>query len=509
MKNPGDIVKISGKDYILGERLGGGLEGNVFRIKDLPNYVIKLINTSGKTDSDIESLRSHLKWLRDTIEKCPDLKNRMAAPKALLDDELGYIMVRASEHHSLKHYFQHPNEYLDFLNWCRTEYNLKKRLQIAAFLFHSLEKIHIAGLIFTDLSPNNIMVHDSKNNLVFIDTDNMRMRSNTYISILGTEGYMAPEIYHQMDIKTMEKAKALHIDESVFSNTGKISVDSDIFSAAIIAFELLTLQHPFIGDIVEEGTAEDETAAYRCETDYILSEGTNNSSSQPLVDCFSKGNISTPKLRELFRKTFMEGKQNPSLRPTAKDFFEAFSEAIDMLFKCSCCGVDTISQVFERKENGHNTCWYCEEDLPKQIFLRIYTSFEDYPNRNELISRITCDTVKIETEVRNNKLIELSQIVLRPQENKYLYLRHFEKADKRSEPYAQITLTDPDSREIEFVVLNKTAISDCNLYDINTRQIVPMKDGKKFIAGRFAIIFEVNTTRVGKTKTIGMFYESD
>ena len=46
---------------------------------------------------------------------------------------------------------------------------LKKRYQIIVNLFDALRKIHLAGLIFTDLSPNNIMVHKKQNQIVFID----------------------------------------------------------------------------------------------------------------------------------------------------------------------------------------------------------------------------------------------------------------------------------------------------------------------------------------------------
>ena len=44
MLNSGDKVLINGKEYVLGARLGGGLEGNIFDVEGLPTHVIKIIN---------------------------------------------------------------------------------------------------------------------------------------------------------------------------------------------------------------------------------------------------------------------------------------------------------------------------------------------------------------------------------------------------------------------------------------------------------------------------------
>ena len=196
MKRTGDKVLINGHEYELGEKIGGGLEGSVFVSKDRPEYVIKLINTTKMGDRAKQELREHLMWLKNTIGANAELKNKLAIPKALVEgDDVGYIMYRATEHDGLKTYMTFPMEMSAFEKWYKENYKLKKRLQIASFLFNALELIHISGLLFTDLSPNNIMVSKNKNSLVFIDTDNMRRKRDAYLSVVGTDGYMAPEIY--------------------------------------------------------------------------------------------------------------------------------------------------------------------------------------------------------------------------------------------------------------------------------------------------------------------------
>ena len=289
----GNKISINGKEYTLGARLGGGKEGSVFEIVEKNGAVVKIINDSNMSKMQRNEMYSHLKWLynlgRQTDKK--ELRQYMALPLGLLDDELGYAMLKAGEHDSLSRYITVPEIEGEFDVWYRERYTLKKRYQIIVNLFDALRKIHLAGLIFTDLSPNNIMVHKKENQIVFIDTDNTRKRTDSYLSVLGTPGYMAPEVYRKPDAKL---AKENNIDPKILSNSGRITTESDIFSAAVIAFQLLTLWHPFIGDEIEEGTPDDETRALEIKTDYIFKAGTSNTSSYALVPQFQ--DLTTPEI---------------------------------------------------------------------------------------------------------------------------------------------------------------------------------------------------------------------
>ena len=82
----GEKVLINGKEYVLGERLGGGLEGSIFNVEGLPNYVIKIINTDKMTQTQKNEIFEHLKWLKDLGARNKDIRQCMTVPKALLDD---------------------------------------------------------------------------------------------------------------------------------------------------------------------------------------------------------------------------------------------------------------------------------------------------------------------------------------------------------------------------------------------------------------------------------------
>ncbi|MCH5165491.1 MAG: serine/threonine protein kinase [Clostridiales bacterium] len=501
MKRTGDKVIINGHEYELGEKLGGGMEGSVFVSKDRPEFVIKLINTAHMGNRAKLELREHLMWLKNTIGANNDLKNKLAVPKALVEgDDIGYIMYRATEHDSLKSYITFPSDIQQFEQWYKLNYKLKKRLQIASYLFNSLELIHISGLLFTDLSPNNIMVHKNKNNLVFIDTDNMRRKRDSYLSVVGTDGYMAPEIYIGLN-EMNKKINSVEFDKSELPKSGRLSIESDVFSAAVIVFQLLTLQHPFIGDAVEDGTAEDETAALRCETDYILHKNKSNISSTPFVQLFDKCQIVTPKIRDLFYRTFVDGKNNPYLRPTAIEFAEAFDEAQDLLASCEKCGSD-----FMYLPETENLCWDCENRTERRVVLQIFTGYEE-ADREKLIADILRDNPLCGTNQRY-RFVEACSVILEENKDKYLYLRHFEKTTKRSHPFAKIALVDTISGTIRLQVVDTSIIPACYLIDRRSPQtrkrIDDLRRANEFSMEQFAILFDVVQSRVGKIETIGM-----
>lgn len=488
MVGAGDKVLINGKEYTLGTRLGGGLEGNVFNVEGYPKHVIKIINDDKMSKIQRDDLYKHLKWLYNLGSRNKAISQVLTVPKALLDDHLGYIMLKASEHDGLKKYIESPEEMSEFDQWYKSEFTLKKRYQIIVNLFKSLRKLHLAGLIFTDLSPNNIMVHKTQNQIVFIDTDNTRNRMDSYLGVLGTPGYMAPEVYRNPDLKA---ASIYNIDPKTLSNCGRITPESDIFSAAVIAFQLLTLQHPFIGDEIDNGEPELEEAALEIKTDYIFKKNTSNTSESNLVPYFKK--LTTPRIRELFYRTFVDGKNTPSLRPTDEDFLEAFQNALDLMVECPNCG---YSRLYSFKEE--NDCINCGEVIAQKVVLVMYNYFQDM-KRDEMINSIG-NYPKLDIDLENLKdndgniptsFFEVSRIILEPGEKnaKYLYLRHFETNTERSKPYARITLSESEN-SLKVEILND-AFENPYLIEKKTRTHIPLGHGKENIQyDRYGIIFD-------------------
>lgn len=488
MVKEGDKVFINGKEYALGARLGGGLEGNIFNVDGFPKHVIKVINDDKMTKIQRDDTYKHLRWLYNLGSRNKAISQISTMPKALLDDHLGYIMLKAGEHDNLKKYLEVPENLSSFDDWFRRDFTLKKRYQIIINLFKALRELHLAGIVFTDLSPNNIMVHKKQNQIVFIDTDNIRYRTDSYLGVLGTPGYMAPEVYRNPDLNL---AKQCNIDPKLLGNCGRITPESDIFAAAVIAFQLLTLQHPFIGDEVEEGAPELEEAALAIKTEYIFKEGTTNCSSMNLVPQFDM--LTTPTIRALFYKTFVDGIDIPSLRPTDEEFLEAFQNALDLVVECPKCGYSRLYS-FENK----NECINCGHEIGPKVVLIMYNVFKDL-KRDELINsignypklNIDLDNLKDLTGKELNHFFEISRIILEPGEKnaKFLYLRHFEANSERNKAYARITLSETEM-SLKVEILNDS-FKNPYLVEKRTLTHISLGNGKENIQyDRYGILFD-------------------
>ena len=487
MKKTGDIVRIGKNDYTIGERLGGGTEGNVFDFdssneKLYNKFVIKLLNEGKMSNRQRNETYEHLNWLKGKNTKDNEIIKYVVLPVEILASDLGYVMRKATGYSSLKDYIKVDLD--DFDVWYKEKYTLRKRYDIIKSLFRALYTIHSNGMIFTDLSPNNILVNDTKNNIVFIDCDNMRRRTDIYNGILGTPGYMAPEIYKNADLSAKKINAGLGkndepIDPKILSDCGTITADSDIFSAAIIAFQLLTLQHPFIGDIVDQGTAEDEENAEKCMTDYIFKIGTKNTSTAMLTEYFE--DVTTQEIRDLFYKTFVDGKDKPSLRPTDKDFYEAFARASDSIVVCPHC-------KFEQwyKDSSSRCCDpECNKEYGTKVIFEIYTKFRDV-SRKELINQIgdfpelnVSDVSNFDFDgVTKDTKFLTSRIVLEPGIEKWLYLRHFESTmERNNKPCMNVKLLSEDNDYISISV-NSDLIGNPKYSFILDEVKLYKKDGK-------------------------------
>ena len=382
MRKTGDTIIIKGTPLVLGEPLGGGGEGTVFDINIKGTHAAaKLIDVSKKSQKEIALIKRQIQELIDIRAKSkikskdagtPSLGSFMCLPQALIENDVGYIMSKVENCEYLNNFLVIPET--GQAEWLK-QYDLLRRYNVITYLFERLEMIHIEGLVFSDLSPNNIMVSKKKDNTItFIDTDNLRTKSRPFSNVLGTPGFIAPEIF-----KNTNKTDYLTVDEkNKIEQTKLLTEQTDIFSASVIAFELLTLNHPFKGikAVGDDTTPEDEMAAERGEMDYVLKPGTDNYCENNIfIDRFN--DITTPEIRELFFRTFVLGKDSPLLRPTAEEFKEAFQRARRLIVRCPKCGEEMIYNIEKDSRNTLHSVTKCinpecEQKIDGQFLFNVY-----------------------------------------------------------------------------------------------------------------------------------------
>lgn len=184
---------------------------------------------------------------------------------------------------------------------------LKKRMLIACNLCAAVSMIHKMGCVFVDLKPQNILV--SPEGLVsVVDLDSLQVVSGQALfrGPLGSPEYMPSESY-KMD----------------FAHGPKIEPSWDLFSLAVIIYEILLGIHPF--------TATPDPSILGCETieDAIRFKmyvhGKNRANLQVVPAPHSAIREIHANLASLFIKAFES--TSPARRPTAREWGEALLAA--------------------------------------------------------------------------------------------------------------------------------------------------------------------------------------
>ena len=323
----------SGANYAIEKEIGRGGQGRVFSIKG-GKYAFKLIGK--KTSSKAQLLKRKISYIKTRpIDDLP-----ISIPLEQVDGEaLGYIMEMATDMISVESLIK-PDPEKDFTSWWSDTGGLEKRILILKGIADTLSKLHSRGLVYGDFSLSNIFVSNDRaySEIFLIDSDNITHDSKVGTAVY-TLGYAAPEI-----IQT----------DSHQASSGYDTYTDD-FSFAIIAYQLLTLNHPFIGNYVNDGNPELEENAYLGKVPWVNHSSDNiniASSGIPTVLAISK------KMMNAFQQTFEDGLAQKMKRTSSFKWGEILSGALNALIECqnSSCK----QHFFFSKDL---ICPFCEEHL--------------------------------------------------------------------------------------------------------------------------------------------------
>lgn len=297
------IISADGKKYKLGEMAGYGSQGVVYEDSS-GKKMIKLYYPSGSEIVD-EDIIERLRFIRDV--KMP--KNFVTILDIIDRPYIGYVMNKVEGHKPLNAYLIQDKN-LSFSEWYNQGLGLRERLFIGYIIAKAFGELEKSNLSYCDISGNNILVQTGDAaSIKMIDVDNIYVAGKGKATVLGTPRYIAPE---------------------VISRQKNPDVLSDNYSLAVILFELLRVGHPYISDEIMDGTPEDEELALAGGCEYVNDENSTNMLPEDIVF--------TEKLKVLFEKCFVNGKNNRLERPSAKEFEYALLEASNKVIRCPSCG---------------------------------------------------------------------------------------------------------------------------------------------------------------------------
>lgn len=370
-----EYQNVHNQDKILGQ----GGQGMVFRTND-PDLAIKLVtDESGNPVTDEESVAKYSKrFKRVRLLPIPEQMN-IASPAAVLQKRAGYVMQLLSEMVPFSHFWldgksaenitatdipvwlsaMSENEAKKIVHYYKTG-GLRRRLNALYKCASLLARLHGNGMVYGDISPNNIFISEGleDSSIWLIDADNIRFEVTKGGCTVYTPHYGAPEL--------------------VLGKDGARPT-SDCFSFAVVAFYLLSMIHPFIGKKAD-GTDESDWAddenddedieekAYAGLLPWVDDQSDDSNSSDSGLP---RSLLFTKKLTDLFEGTFGQGRTSPLLRPTIFHWPEALAQAADMTVTCPGCSMNYYYDFIHPETDGRN-CPYCKTQRPQVLIIESY-----------------------------------------------------------------------------------------------------------------------------------------
>ena len=206
------------------------------------------------------------------------------------------------------------------------EISLQNVLRACFHLADGFHHLHLKGLCYKDISLGNLFLEPSSGRVLICDNDNVDIDGQGGGSVLGTPGFMAPE---------------------VLLGQAKPGASSDLFSLAVLIFRLITRHDPVRGQRELAIRCLDEPARRRLygeEALFIFDP--NDPANRPHPEEHAAAVVTWPiyprPLQQLFEQCFGPGLRHPDRRPLTGQWTQQLSRCLDQRQLCPHCGQETF-----------------------------------------------------------------------------------------------------------------------------------------------------------------------
>ncbi|MCH5204053.1 MAG: serine/threonine protein kinase [Oscillospiraceae bacterium] len=232
-------------------------------------------------------------------------------------------------------------------------------LGTAISLSRSIRRMHQAGLAHSDLSCNNVLIDPRSGSAVVIDIDSLVVPNKYAPEVVGTRGYIAPEVLSSMALDFGDPNRALPC------------VQTDLHALPVLIYEYLFCRHPLIGPKIYSNASAEEDDFLGLGSMATFIENPNDTSNRPpdlkiTISSLSKG------LERLFLRAFVDGLHNPSERPTAMEWERELLRAWDKLVPCA--NPDCEKKWFILRDEANPVCPFCGKKAADKIILLNFKS---------------------------------------------------------------------------------------------------------------------------------------
>ena len=238
------------------------------------------------------------------------------------------------------------------------------RLHMCLKIARGMRRIHAAGLAHSDLSYNNVLVDPLSGSACIIDDDGLVVPGKFPPEVVGTPGFIAPEVLATKTLKVDDPKK----------NLPKRTTDQH--ALAVLIYTFLLNRHPLDGGKVWDiDPQKDDDMRYGSNAIFI--EHPTDKTNRVKPDQLGKAElpqgdpnrlpytICGPYLKNLFDRAFIDGLHNPSARPTAQEWEVALVKTCDLVQPCQNPKCEAHWYVFDNTTKPK--CPFCGQEYKGQL----------------------------------------------------------------------------------------------------------------------------------------------
>lgn len=324
--SPGQRLRSpSGTVYQVARFLGAGSQGEVYRVTaGGADYAVKWYFAGFATDEQRDAI--------ETLVRAGSPSPSLLWPIEVVENPcrpgFGYVMpLRAAGLGSI----------VDLMKG-RVDPSFRALATAALELVEAFRRLHAGGLCYKDISFGNVFFDPATGRIEVCDCDNVCVDGAARrVTVNGTPRFMAPEIVR---------------------NEAGPSVNTDLYSLAVLLFYMLTISHPLEGLRETAIHAFDAPAMRRIYGEapvFIFDPDDASNRPDPAVHTCAERywHLYPAFLRDLFVRSFTVGLRDPHHgRVREGEWRAALLRLRDAIHLCPACGRENFAGAAER-------CWNC------------------------------------------------------------------------------------------------------------------------------------------------------
>lgn len=193
--------------------------------------------------------------------------------------------------------------------------------QICIRLTRAIRRLHQAGLAHSDLSNKNVLVDPTSGKCIIIDIDSLVVPGLFPPDVLGTRGYIAPEVLSTIHLP-LNNSQRKHP-----------SIETDQHALAVLIYQYLLTRHPLEGPKTYPAASAEEQERLEMGSKALFIEHPQDASNRP-ADIKNSYTTLGPHLSKLFERTFVDSLHSPKQRPAAIEWERGLIQTWDLLLPC-------------------------------------------------------------------------------------------------------------------------------------------------------------------------------